>query len=91
MEDMKLTLKDLENVFNAAIKYNEKYIGVSIQAPDSSKSEIIINSRENFEAKLSYYKKAYNDDLTKKTSNEVKITGFIYGCNFAEIQDMLNY
>lgn len=90
MEDMELTLKDLEDVFNRAIKYNEEYIGIKIEAPDLEEPEVIINSRENFEAKLSYYKKSYNEDLTLKSFNKIKITGFIYGCNFAEIQDMLN-
>ena len=86
-----LTLTDLENVFIRAIETREQYIGVRIETHGSEKPEIIINPKENFSEKLAYYKRAYNDDLTLKSFNGIKITGFIYGCNFAEIQDMLVY
>ena len=86
-----LTMTELENVFNRAIDCDENYIGVRIETQSSNKPEIIINSRENFEVKLEYYKKAYNDDLTLKSFDGIKITGFMYGDNFAEIQDWLVY
>lgn len=86
-----LTLTDLENVFTRAIETKEQYIGVRIETQGSEKPEIIINPKENFSDKLSYYKRAYNEDLTLKSFNGIKITGFMYGCNFAEIQDMLVY
>ena len=85
-----LTMTDLENVFKRAIETEEHYIGVRIETRGSEKPEIIINPTENFEVKLEYYKKAYNNDLTLKSFNGIKITGFIYGYDFAEIQDWLN-
>ena len=91
METRVLTMTELVDVFNRAIALEEHYIGVRIETQGSEKPEIIINPTENFEAKLAYYKKAYNDDLTLKSFNGIKITGFIYGVDFAEIQDMLVY
>ena len=85
-----LTMTELENVFKRAIELEENYIGVRIETQGSEKPEIIINPTENFEVKLEYYKKAYNNDLTLKSFNGIKITGFMYGYDFAEIQDWLN-
>lgn len=86
-----LTMTELVDVFNRAIELEENYIGVRIETQGSDKPEIIINPTENFEAKLTYYMKAYNDNLTLKSFNGIKITGFMYGYDFAEIQDMLVY
>jgi len=83
-------MTELENVFKRAIELEENYIGVRIETQGSEKPEIIINPTENFEVKLEYYKKAYNNDLTLKSFNGIKITGFMYGYDFAEIQDWLN-
>lgn len=90
-ENKQLTLAELENIFNQAIGYDEQYIGVRVEMTGLESPEIIINPRENFEEKLNYYKVAYNDDLTLKNTDSVKITGFTYGSNFAEIQDWLSY
>ena len=86
-----LTMAELVDVFNRAISQEENYIGVRIETQGSARPEIIINPTENFETKLEYYQKAYNDDLTLKSFNGIKITGFMYGENFAEIQDWLVY
>lgn len=48
----KSTLK--AEFINAKIK-DAKYIGVSIKTEGSSQPEIIINPRENFDAKFDYY------------------------------------
>lgn len=84
-----LTMTELEDVFNRAISLKENYIGVRIETKGCSKPEIIINPYRNFVYKLDYYKKAYSDDLTLKSYNGIKITGFMYGYDFAEIQDLL--
>ena len=49
-------------------------------------SEVIINPNANFDNKLEYYKKAYNDDLTLKSFNGIKIIGFSYGDTYDEIE-----
>ena len=84
-----LTMTDLESVFNQAIGLGVNYIGVRIQMQGFDEPEVIINPKENFETKLAYYKKAYNEDLTLKTFNGIKIIGCEYGDSFNEIADWL--
>lgn len=38
--------------------------------------ELIINYPENFAAKLGYYEKAYNEDLTLKANPTIKIVNY---------------
>ena len=85
-----LTMTDLENTFNQAIGLGVEYIGVRIKMQGFDEPEVIINPKENFETKLAYYNKAYNDDLTLKTFNGIKIVGFEYGDSYAEIADWLS-
>lgn len=87
--DMKsddLRLEHLENCFEYAKKENAKYIGVAIWTRGNEGLEIIINPGENFDKKLEYYKKAYNDNLVLKSYNGIKIVGFTYGKDFNEIE-----
>lgn len=85
----KLTLNNLEECFNKAIEENKKYIGVKIEMQGFPKPEIIINENENFTSKLAYYEKAYNEELTLKTFNGIKIVGFTYGNSFKDIEEDL--
>lgn len=84
-----MKLKNLQECFGAAAKQNKKYVGVKIQMQGFPKPEIIINENENFDSKFEYYKNAYNDDLTLKTFNGIKIIGFTYGDSFQEIEQDL--
>lgn len=86
---MGLTMKDLEDCFESADFEVAPFIGVKIQMEGLSKPEIIINPRRNFSSKLSYYKKSYNEDLTLKVFNGIRIIGFSFGYDYAEIQDNL--
>lgn len=86
---MELTLENLRNVIEGAITYNNNYIGVAIQMKDMPEREIIINPNDNFEDKLNYYTKAYNEDLTLKANPDIKIVGITFGDSFEEIQDDL--
>ena len=43
------------------------------------KPEVIVNSSENFEEKLKYYEKAYNDNLELNTFNKIRIVDAISG------------
>ena len=67
----KSTLK--AEFINAKIK-DAKYIGVSIKTEGSSQPEIIINPRENFDAKFDYYMEAYDDDLILIAANDTTDT-----------------
>lgn len=79
-------LKNLENCFKAAKEKDQRYVGIKIEMPNFPCHEIIINEYPNFDKKLEYYKKAYNEDLTLKTFDKIKITGFTFGQSFSDIE-----
>lgn len=79
-------LKNLEKCFYEASQTDKKYVGVKIEMQGFPEPEIIINKNENFDGKFEYYKKAYNEDLTLKAFNGIKIIGFTSGDTFAEIE-----
>ena len=84
-----VNLEKLENCFKVAKETNQKFIGVLIQLKGFKKPELIINERENFVNKLAYYKRAYNEDLTLKTFNEIKIIGYAFGSDLGNIYNYL--
>ena len=84
-----MTIDNLERCFNKAKFMEIKYVGVKIAMEGFTKPEIIINESENFDSKLAYYKKAYNEDLTLKAFNGIRIIGFTFGDNFSEIEEDL--
>ena len=84
-----MTIDNLEKCFNTAKVLNQKYVGVEIEMQGFTKPEIIINESENFDSKLAYYKKAYNEDLTLKAFNGIRIIGFTFGESFDDIEDDL--
>ena len=88
---MALTLKNLEICFESAKKLNAKYVALLIKIADNEYPEIIINERANFDFKLSYYKEAYNNDLTLKSYDKIKILGFTYANSFSAIEEDLIY
>lgn len=83
---MELTLNNLDVCFVEAGITGAKYVGVKIQMQDFADCEVIINPRANFRSKLEYYKKAYNEDLTLKAFNGIKIVGFTYGNSYEDIE-----
>lgn len=70
-------IQSLENCFNMATKYKKKYVAVIIKMQGFESPELIINTTKNFKEKLEYYKKAYNEDLTLKSFNGIKIIDFV--------------
>ena len=84
-----LTMKNLEACFNIAKEEEMAYVGIKITVPNSEVCEVIINPTGNFDNKLEYYKRAYNEDLTLKTFNKIKIVGFTWGNQYAEIEQDL--
>jgi hypothetical protein len=81
-----LSLTELENCIEKAYNNGARYIGVKIQMEGFEQPEIIINQRDNFKSKLAYYKKAYNEDLTLKTFNGIKIIGFDYADSYEKLE-----
>jgi len=84
-----LTLDSLENTFEAAYQNGARLVAVKIEMQGFEKPEVIINQTENFKTKLEYYKKAYNQDLTLKAFNGIKIIGFTFGDTFDDIESDL--
>lgn len=73
-----MTLTDLLNAGRSHWARNGAdflYIRIEGNAPYP---EHIINKRGNFEAKLDYYSKAYNEDLTLKSVPSIKITDYAF-------------
>ena len=81
-----LTIKDLERVFKTAYEDRVNYVAVKIEMQGFSEPEVIINHRDNFLDKLDYYKKSYNDDLSLKSFNGIRIIGITWGNTFEEIE-----
>ena len=76
----------LKALFIEAKGTGQKYIGVMIQ------TEVIINPKENFNAKFDYYMAAYDDDLiliATKGKKDIRITGVAAGASFEDIQSQL--
>lgn len=86
---MNLSIKNLENCFKEAKERKMPFVGVKIQMKGFERPEVIINHYKNFDKKLEYYKKAYNEDLTLKAFNGIKIIGFTCGDNYFDIQSDL--
>lgn len=82
----------LKALFIEAKGTGQKYIGVMIQTEGSSEPEVIINPKENFNAKFDYYMAAYDDDLiliAAKGNKDIRITGAAAGASFEDIQSQL--
>lgn len=86
---MNLTIKNLEECFTAAKDLGYEYVAVKVDMQGFEKPEIIINKKQNFDAKLDYYKKAYDENLVLKTFNGIRIVGFTYADTFEDIEDDL--
>lgn len=52
--------------------------------------ELIVNRHENFESKLAYWDKVYDDDLNHKFSPGILIVGWATANNYADIQKLLD-
>lgn len=82
----------LKALFINAKAAGAKYIGVRIETEGNSKEEIIINPRENFDAKFDYYMEAYDDELSliaTKGKKSIRITGIAQGDAFEDIECQL--
>lgn len=86
---MNLTMSQLESCFNAAKSLNYRYVAVKIDIQGYAKPEIIINSIENYDVKLEYYKQAYDNNLILKNNNSIRIVGFAMGDTFENLEDEL--
>ena len=86
---MNLRIQNLENCLQSAKELGYNYVAVKVDMKGFEKPEIIINSKENFEEKLEYYKKAYDENLILRSFNGIRIVGFTYGDTFESIEEDL--
>jgi len=67
----------LIELFKKSIECKANYIAVSIETRGNDDVEIIVNPRNNFDNKLVYYCKAYNDDLVLNTYDGIRIVSVL--------------
>jgi hypothetical protein len=84
-----ILMEKLENCFERAIATGAKYIAVMVAMDSLPEPEIIINPAENIQGKLEYYKYAYNDNLTLKSYDRIRIVGFTFGNSIDEMKKVL--
>ena len=71
-----MTLRGLLNYGSSDyVKQDAQWLIIEVEV-EGNKPEIIINPKDNFEAKLAYYKNAYNEDLTLKANPKIKIVRY---------------
>ena len=81
-----MKIENLEKCFFEANNKDKKYVGVLIQMEGFIEPEVIINKNVNFDSKFAYYKKAYDENLTLRSFNGIKIIGFTSGNSFSDIE-----
>ncbi|TCI26657.1 hypothetical protein EVJ32_04600 [Exiguobacterium sp. SH5S4] len=69
---MNSMLKDYESV-QEEVEYNFLIVFVSV---DGAKPEMIVNPRENVDAKMVYYRSAYDNDLRLKANPKIQIVDY---------------
>ena len=67
------TMEDLKAIFTEAKDNEYRYIGVLIQMEGFESPELIINSYENFDKKLEYYSKTYDEKCNHKFAKGIRI------------------
>lgn len=58
------------------------FVEIEGNAPEP---EMIMNPKANFEEKLAYYERAYNEDLTMKAAPHIKIANYHF-CTMDELK-----
>ena len=81
-----LSKRNLEQCFENAVNTNALFIGVKISTRGSVAPEVIINPRDNFNAKLNYYRAAYDSNLVLKTYDGIAIVGLTWGNSYDDIE-----
>lgn len=83
------TMSEMIEIFEDAKEFGANYIAVKIEMDGFEKPEVIINGKENIDTKLAYYKNTYNEDLSHKYSNGIRIVNYSYGNTYDEFHHTL--
>ena len=84
MKESYVTLTNLEKLITENYKQTGNYLVTYVKIDDYI--EIIVNTNENLKKKLTYFQKAYNEDMQHKHSPNVKIVYFEAVSDLNEIQ-----
>ncbi|WP_018250328.1 hypothetical protein [Orenia marismortui] len=84
-----LSKENLINCFEIAKKENAEMIGVLVEVKENELPELIVNPNTNFDGKLEYYKKTYDDNLNHKFADGIKIVGFTHADTLQEVGKLL--
>ena len=83
-----MTKNELIQTFEEAKLQQADYISVFIDMPDLPEYEEIVNPFANFDKKLEYYLKAYNDNLELITYPKIKISGITFMSEVPDENDL---
>ena len=70
-------MEELETFFNT-VPDEATYMEVYVEHPNLPEPEVIMNPISNMCKKIEYYKSAYNDNLTLKTYDKIRIIAVDY-------------
>lgn len=77
---------EFKEIIDEGMRRNKEFLAVRVETEGNPGPEIIINPRENLDAKIRYYMTAYNDDMelikAKESGKIVKITKVLMTNNF---------
>lgn len=80
---------EFNTIVETGLSRGKNFMVVKIATEGNPGPEIIVNPAENFRAKLSYYDKAYNDDMeliaAKNSGKSVRIVDALMTSNLADL------
>lgn len=84
-----MTKQKFKEIVNEGIDRNRNFMVVRIETEGNPGPEIIVNPVENFDQKIKYYDKAYNEDMelikAKKVGKLIKITDVLMTSNLNDL------
>jgi hypothetical protein len=81
-----MTLSGLERAIDSDWARGSKYAAIAITVPGNKGIQIEINTHENIQNKLKYWKTAYNEDLSLKNNSEIRIVDYAFANTFAALE-----
>ena len=73
-----LTMQELEKAFKEAKEGNFKLIGVKVHTEGYPEDEVVVIPLANFDLKLEYYKKNYDENCNHKFEEGIKLVAIDY-------------
>lgn len=73
------TMKELEEIFNEALKEHAQSVAVELTIPGQKDTEFIVNRYRSIKNKLNYYKRTYNESLIHDKVSSIKILSAGWG------------